>query len=40
MQRKPYFWLEKAYDEHNPDLIELTMEPSFDTRIGFLHICP
>ncbi len=23
-------WLEKAYQEHNPDLIELTREPSFD----------
>jgi len=23
-------WLEKAYDEHNPDLIELRREPSFD----------
>lgn len=22
-------WLEKAYREHNPDLIELTREPSF-----------
>jgi tetratricopeptide (TPR) repeat protein len=22
-------WLEKAYQEHNPDLIELTREPSF-----------
>jgi hypothetical protein len=22
-------WLEKAYEEHNPDLIELTREPSF-----------
>jgi len=26
-----FFWLEKAYDEHNPDLIELKMEPSFDS---------
>jgi TolB-like protein/Tfp pilus assembly protein PilF len=24
-------WLEKAYQEHNPDLIELTREPSFDS---------
>jgi TolB-like protein/Flp pilus assembly protein TadD len=24
-------WLEKAYDEHNPDLIELKMEPAFDS---------
>jgi len=24
-------WLEKAYQEHNPDLIELTREPSFET---------
>jgi TolB-like protein/tetratricopeptide (TPR) repeat protein len=23
-------WLEKAYQEHNPDLIELTREPSFE----------
>jgi hypothetical protein len=22
-------WLERAYQEHNPDLIELTREPSF-----------
>jgi hypothetical protein len=22
-------WLERAYEEHNPDLIELTREPSF-----------
>jgi hypothetical protein len=22
-------WLERAYREHNPDLIELTREPSF-----------
>jgi TolB-like protein/Tfp pilus assembly protein PilF len=26
-----FAWLEKAYREHNPDLIELNMEPSFDT---------
>jgi hypothetical protein len=26
-------WLERAYREHNPDLIELTREPSF----GGLH---
>jgi hypothetical protein len=24
-------WLEKAYQEHNPDLIELTREPSFES---------
>ena len=24
-------WLERAYNEHNPDLIELRMEPSFDS---------
>jgi hypothetical protein len=24
-------WLERAYQEHNPDLIELTREPSFAT---------
>jgi hypothetical protein len=24
-------WLEKAYEEHNPDLIELTREPSFSS---------
>jgi len=24
-------WLERAYQEHNPDLIELTREPSFDS---------
>src|SRR5204863_4133282 len=23
-------WLERAYDEHNPDLIELASEPVFD----------
>jgi tetratricopeptide (TPR) repeat protein len=23
-------WLERAYQEHNPDLIELTREPAFD----------
>jgi hypothetical protein len=22
-------WLERAYEEHNPDLIELVREPSF-----------
>ena len=25
-----FAWLEKAYDEHNPDLIELKKEPCFD----------
>jgi len=25
-----FAWLEKAYDEHNPDLIELKREPCFD----------
>ena len=25
-----FAWLEKAYDEHNPDLIELRREPCFD----------
>ncbi len=29
-EEKTFFWLKKAYDEHNPDLIELKMEPSFD----------
>ena len=24
-------WLERAYQEHNPDLIELTREPSFES---------
>ena len=27
--RRALEWLEKAYQEHNPDLIELTREPSF-----------
>jgi predicted Zn-dependent protease len=26
-----FSWLEKAYDEHNPDLIELRREPCFDS---------
>jgi hypothetical protein len=26
---RAFEWLEKAYREHNPDLIELTREPSF-----------
>jgi TolB-like protein/Tfp pilus assembly protein PilF len=30
-EEQTFFWLEKAYDEHNPDLIELKMEPSFDS---------
>jgi TolB-like protein/Tfp pilus assembly protein PilF len=28
-QQRALEWLEKAYQEHNPDLIELTREPSF-----------
>jgi tetratricopeptide (TPR) repeat protein len=28
-KRRALEWLEKAYQEHNPDLIELTREPSF-----------
>jgi len=43
-------WLERAYEEHNPDLIELTREPSFASlrpdakfreltaRIGWSHV--
>ena len=27
-------WLERAYEEHNPDLIELRTEPVFDTVRG------
>jgi len=27
---RTFAWLEKAYDEHNPDLIELRREPCFD----------
>jgi hypothetical protein len=27
---KTFAWLKKAYDEHNPDLIELRREPCFD----------
>ena len=30
-KEQAFTWLEKAYEEHNPDLIELKMEPSFDT---------
>jgi hypothetical protein len=26
---RAFEWLERAYREHNPDLIELTREPSF-----------
>lgn len=29
-QQQAFDWLERAYQEHNPDLIELKMEPSFD----------
>ena len=29
-KEQAFAWLEKAYEEHNPDLIELKMEPSFD----------
>jgi hypothetical protein len=29
-EEQAFFWLEKAFDEHNPDLIELPTEPSFD----------
>jgi TolB-like protein/tetratricopeptide (TPR) repeat protein len=28
-KRRAIEWLERAYEEHNPDLIELTREPSF-----------
>ena len=40
---KAFEWLERAYGEHNPDLIELTREPSFaglhsDTRFRQLVI--
>jgi hypothetical protein len=28
-KRRAFEWLERAYREHNPDLIELTREPSF-----------
>ena len=28
-KRRAFEWLERAYQEHNPDLIELTREPSF-----------
>ena len=43
-------WLEKAYDEHSPDFIELRTEPTFDSvrfdprfsellsRVGFNQI--
>ena len=27
-------WLERAYEEHNPDLIELRTEPVFDAVRG------
>jgi TolB-like protein/DNA-binding winged helix-turn-helix (wHTH) protein/lipopolysaccharide biosynthesis regulator YciM len=30
-KRQTFSWLEKAYDEHNPDLIELRREPCFDS---------
>lgn len=30
-KEKSFAWLEKAYTEHNPDLIELKMEPCFDS---------
>lgn len=30
-KEQAFAWLEKAYEEHNPDLIELKMETSFDT---------
>jgi len=30
-KERTFAWLEKAYDEHNPDLIELKMEPTFDS---------
>jgi len=30
-KEQTFAWLEKAYEEHNPDLIELNMEPSFDS---------
>jgi len=44
-----FAWLEKAYDEHHPDMIELTTEPCFDSvrsdprfekllsRVGFVN---
>jgi hypothetical protein len=28
-KRRAFEWLERAYQEHNPDLIELTRDPSF-----------
>jgi hypothetical protein len=31
---KAFHWLEKAYDEGNPDLIELNSEPVFDRIRG------
>ena len=31
---KTFAWLEKTFEEHNPDLIELPTEPSFDSARG------
>jgi TolB-like protein/Tfp pilus assembly protein PilF len=30
-KEQTFAWLARAYDEHNPDLIELRMEPTFDS---------
>ncbi|ATJ87651.1 hypothetical protein RSP816_01075 [Ralstonia solanacearum] len=49
-QEQTFGWLEKAYDEHSPDFIELRTEPTFDSvrsdprfsallsRVGFNQI--
>ena len=47
-KKQTFAWLDKAYEEHHPDMIELTTEPCFDSvrsdprfkqllsRVGFL----
>jgi hypothetical protein len=49
-KEQTFGWLEKAYDEHSPDFIELRTEPTFDSvrsdprfaellsRVGFNQI--
>ena len=51
-KKQTFAWLDKAYDEHHPDMIELTTEPCFDSvrsdprfkqllsRVGFLNATP
>ena len=51
-KEQTFAWLEKAYDEHHPDMIELTTEPCFDSvrsdprfkkllsRVGLMHAAP